>query len=153
MPGYLVRPTARVTITSRGAPAFRLDRDGAPVQELPAGDVLYEGPARIVAMSTIPYWGFGARVFPFAGDREDRFSLRVADLSSWSVAWNIRDIWNGSYRADGLHDFLCDGVAIRCDDPTPLQIGGDPVGSRDYVEARIAPEPVEVVDYYAPPPV
>ena len=34
-----------------------------------------------------------------------------------------------------------------------MQIGGDPVGARTDVEVRLAPEPIEVVDYYAPPPV
>jgi diacylglycerol kinase family enzyme len=153
MPQYLLRPHPKVRIFNEGEPAIRLGRDGEPVQEIERGGVIYEGPMRMVAMSTIPYWGFGARIFPFADDREDRFSLRVVDINSFQVAAHIRKIWNGTYRSDTLHDFLCERVVIHLDDPMPFQIGGDPVGARTTVRARLAPEPIEVVDYYAPPPV
>lgn len=153
MPTFLFRPHPTVRVINSGAPAVRLGRDGEPVQELAEGEVLYEGPSRMVAMSTIPYWGFGARIFPFADDRDDRFSLRIVDISTVSVAVHIRDIWRGSYRSDTLHDFLCDSVSIHYDEAHPMQIGGDPVGSRTDVDVRLAPDPIEVVDYYAPPPV
>jgi diacylglycerol kinase family enzyme len=153
MPQYLVRPHPKVKIVNEGEPVVRLGRDGEPIHEIPRGETVYEGPMRMVAMSTIPYWGFGARIFPFADDREDRFSLRVVDINSFQVAVHIREIWKGTYRSDTLHDFLCDRVAIHLEDPMPFQIGGDPVGARTTVRARLAPEPIEVVDYYAPPPV
>ncbi|MCB9596949.1 MAG: hypothetical protein H6719_29775 [Sandaracinaceae bacterium] len=153
MPAYLLRPHPNVRIVNLGAPVVRVGRDGEPVHSIQTGEVLFEGPTRMVAMSTIPYWGFGARIFPFADDRDDRFSLRVVDISSLQVAVNIRQIWDGTYRSDTIHDFLCDAIAIHYDEPHPMQIGGDPVGSRTDVEVRLAPEPIEVVDYYAPPPV
>lgn len=152
MPAYLLRPHRRVRIVNLGGPVIRLGRDGAPVHTIQQGDVIFEGPTRMVAMSTIPYWGFGARIFPFADDREDRFSLRVVDISSLEVALHIREIWSGAYRSDTVHDFLCEAIAIHYDEPHPMQIGGDPVGARRDVEVRLAPEPIEVVDYYAPPP-
>lgn len=152
MPQYLFRPHPKVKIINEGEPAIRLGRDGEPVQEIPKGEVVYEGPMRMVAMSTIPYWGFGARIFPFADDTDDRFSLRVVDINSFQVAMHIRAIWTGTYRSDTLHDFLCDRIAIHLEDPMPFQIGGDPVGNRTTVRARLASEPIEVVDYYAPPP-
>lgn len=153
MPTYLLRPHPRVKIVNEGEPVSRLGQDGEPIQELARGEVLYEGPSRMVAMSTIPYWGFGARIFPFADDREDRFSLRVVDINSFQVAYHIRDIWKGTYRSDTVHDFLCERISIHFEDPMPLQIGGDSVGERTTVHARLAPEPIQVVDYYAPPPV
>jgi diacylglycerol kinase family enzyme len=153
MPQYLLRPHPKVKIVNEGEPAVRLGRDGEPIEDIARGETLYEGPSRLVALSTIPYWGFGARIFPFADDREDRFSLRVVDIGSLEVAWNIRDIWKGTYRSDTVHDFLCERVSIHYDEPMPLQIGGDPVGDRSTVHARLAPEPIQVVDYYAPPPV
>jgi diacylglycerol kinase family enzyme len=152
MPEYLVRGHPRVRIVNEGAPAVRLGVDGQPVGgEVKAGDVLYEGPSRMVAMSSIPYWGFGARIFPFAQEREDRFSLRVVDLTSLDVALYIRSIWKGTFRSDKVHDFLVEEVSIHYDEPQDLQIGGDPAGKRKVVHARLAPEPIDVVDYYAPP--
>lgn len=153
MPEYLVRPHPRVTLVNEGGPAVRLGVDGQPVGgEVRRGEVLYEGPSRMVCMSTIPYWGFGARIFPFANDRDDRFSLRVVDIGSLDVALHIRDIWRGTYRSDKVHDFLVENVSIHYADPMPLQIGGDPAGARTITHARLG-RPIRVVDYYSPPAV
>jgi diacylglycerol kinase family enzyme len=154
MPEYLLKPHPRVRIINEGAEAVRLGVDGQPVGEpMGRGDVIYEGPSRMVAMSTIPYWGFGARAFPFAHDRDDRFSLRVVDLSPMDVAVHIRALWKGTYRSDKIHDFLVDAVRIEYQSPMPLQIGGDPVGSRHVVRAGLSKRPIRVVDFYGPPPV
>jgi hypothetical protein len=153
VPRFLIAPMPEFRVINAGRPAIRMGQDGRPVgREIPEGETIYEGPAYILAFSTIPYWGFGARIFPFADERDDRFSLRVCDITSVQVAAHIRSIWRGSYRADSVHDFLCERISIHYDDPMPLQIGGDVVGRRTVVTARLA-EPVEVVDYYAPPPI
>lgn len=152
MPEFVVRSHPHVRIVNEGAPAIVIGRGDRPEAELPAGSVLYDGPSRLVAMSTIPYWGFGARIFPFAEERDDRFSLRVADLGALQVALHLRSIWKGSYRSRTVHDFLCQHVAIHYDEPMPLQIGGDVVGRRTVVRAKLT-APIEVVDFYAPPPV
>lgn len=154
LPGYLLRSHPRVRIVNEGAEAARLGTDGQPVgAPIRAGEVLYEGPSRMVAMSTIPYWGFGARIFPFASDRDDRFSLRVADIGSLDVAMHIRALWKGTYRSDKVHDFLVERIRIEYQAPMPLQIGGDPAGERTVVHAALSQRPIRVVDYYAPPPV
>ena len=152
LPEFLMRPHPRVRVINEGAPVIRMGQGDKPVQEIPTGGVVYDGPSRLVALSTIPYWGFGARIFPFADERDDRFSLRICDITSLQVAAHIRSIWRGTYRADTVHDFLCERIAIYYDDPMPLQIGGDVVGRRTLVKAALA-APVEVVDYYAPPPI
>jgi diacylglycerol kinase family enzyme len=153
LPEFLLRSHPRVKIINEGAPCLRIGPDDRPELEIPQGGVLYDGPSRLVALSTIPYWGFGARVFPFADERDDRFSLRVCDIGSIEVAAHIRSIWRGSYRNERtVHDFLCERIAIHYPDPMPLQIGGDVVGRRTVVRAALA-DPIEVVDYYAPPPV
>jgi diacylglycerol kinase family enzyme len=152
LPEFLLRAHPRVRIVNEGAPVQCIGADDRPAQELARGELLYEGPATLVSMSTIPYWGFGARIFPFAEERDDRFSLRVGDIGSVEVAMHLRSIWRGSYRSKKVHDFLCERIAIHYDEPMPLQIGGDVVGRRAVVRASLAP-PIEVVDYYAPPPV
>jgi diacylglycerol kinase family enzyme len=152
LPEFLLRAHPRVRIVNEGAPALRMGPADKPVQELAPGQVLYDGPSRMVALSTIPYWGFGARIFPFADERDDRFQLRVCDITSFEVGRNIRAIWRGSYRNHTVHDFLCERIAIHYEEPMALQIGGDVVGRRTVVRASLA-APIEVVDYYAPPPV
>jgi len=152
LPEFLLRGHPWVRIVNEGAPCVRLGPDDRPASEHPAGAILYDGPSRLVAMSTIPYWGFGARIFPFADERDDRFSLRVCDVTSAEVAANIGAIWRGKYRNERtVHDFLCEKISIHYEAPMALQVGGDVVGRRTLVRAQLA-EPIEVVDYYAPPP-
>jgi diacylglycerol kinase family enzyme len=150
----LVKPTIRVRVINDGAPAIRLGQDGRPVgAPIETGETIYAGPVRLLAFSTIPYWGWGARIFPYADDRDDRFNLRVVNFGSVTAVAHIRDIWQGSYRSDRLHDFLVERILIQCDKPSPLQIGGDVVGMRSQVRAQLSQRPIRVVDYYAPPPV
>lgn len=152
LPGYLFKGHPHVRIVNDGEPAIRMGTDGRPIgAPIPRGETLYDGPCRIVGMSTIPYWGFGARIFPFADEREDRFSVRVADLTSFDVALHLREIWTGTYKSDTLHDFLAESITVRFDEPVAFQIGGDPYGPRTTVHAALATLPIELVDYYSPP--
>jgi diacylglycerol kinase family enzyme len=153
-PEYLLRKNPQVRVVNEGAPAFRLGVDGQPIgSPVGKGEVVYEGPSRVVGMSTIPYWGFGARIFPFANDREDRFSLRILDLSPVDIAVHIRAIWRGTFRGDTVHDFLVENVSIHFPEPVPLQVGGDPAGAHRVVHAALSRRPIEVVDFYSPPPI
>jgi diacylglycerol kinase family enzyme len=154
VPKYLLQPTIRVRVINQGAPAIRLGQDGRPVgKPIENGETIYAGPARLLAFGTIPYWGFGARVFPYADEREDRFNLRVVNFGSATVVANLQGIWQGTYRSDRLHDFLVERMLVQCEQPTPLQIGGDLAGVRDQVKVALSERPIRVVDYYAPPPV
>jgi diacylglycerol kinase family enzyme len=151
-PEFFVRSHPNVRVINEGAPCFLMGPDDKPLTTFDTGAVLYDGPSRLVAMSTVPYWGFGARIFPFAEERDDRFSLRIADITSLEVVRHIRALFRGTYRNDTIHDFLVEKVRIQYDQPMPLQVGGDVVGRRTEVRAALA-EPIEVVDYYSPPPV
>ena len=154
LPEFLFRPHPRVRIVNEGEDVVVMGQDGRPLGPgIRKGEVVYDGPSRMVAFATIPYWGFGARIFPYADEREDRFSLRVVDISSAQVALHIRKIWAGTYRSDTVHDFLCESVSIHFEEPMPLQVGGDLFGSRKVVNVALAKRPIDVVDYYAPPPV
>jgi len=153
LPRFLLAPMPRFRVVNDGAPAQRLGQDGRPVgSDIAAGEVLYDGPANLLMFGTIPYWGFGARVFPFAEERSDRFNLRVIAFGSVEAVAHVKGIWRGTHRSKRLHDFLVEAVRIECTPPTPLQIGGDAVGERSVVRARLSPRPIRVVDYYAPPP-
>lgn len=154
VPEFLLGSALEVRVVNEGAPATRLGEDGKPLAtEAATGETLYAGPARLLALSTIPYWGFGARIFPHAEDREDRFSLRVVNFGSVEAMAHLRAIWQGTHRSHRLHDFLVEKIRIECDRPTPLQIGGDVVGERSLVRAELSKRPIHVVDFYSPPPV
>jgi diacylglycerol kinase family enzyme len=153
-PQYLVKPVIHVRIVNEGGPAVRLGQAGRPVgAPIEQGDTIYAGPVRMLAFSTIPYWGFGARIFPYAEERQDRFNLRVVNSGSIAAVANLRKIWQGTYRSDRMHDFLVERMSIHCEKPTPLELGGDVAGMRQVVRAGLSQRPIRVVDYYSPPPV
>jgi diacylglycerol kinase family enzyme len=142
-----------VRIINAGGEAYRVgirgSRVGSPLQK---GDTIYEGPARLVAMSTIPYYGFGFRVFPYANERTDRMNLRLTTMTAGPFIRNVKSIWRGEYSSsEHLFDFLVEAVDIEIDPPTPLQVGGDFVGERAKVHAALTNEPIRLVDFYAPP--
>ncbi len=153
IPSSLFLPMPHVHVTNIGDTVFRMGTKGSKVgTPLAYGDTIFEGPARIVALSTIPYWGFGFRAFPYANEREDRMQLRVSSIKAGPFLRNFKSIWRGEYEAsDMIFDYLVSAVRIEIDPPSPFQIGGDFVGNREKVEASLTGEPIRLVDFYAPP--
>jgi diacylglycerol kinase family enzyme len=153
LPSYFFRQVPHCRITNDGADAFRLGPKGAIVGlPIPRGQTIYEGPARIASVSTIPYYGFGLRAFPYAEERPDRMNLRISTIPPVPFARNFRAIWRGEYESSAyLFDYLVDAVTFELDPPTPFQIGGDARGERTRVHAVLSPTTIRLVDFYAPP--
>jgi diacylglycerol kinase family enzyme len=153
IPSYLLRPVPHCRVVNLGADAYRVGERGAKIgAPVRAGEVLYEGRARLVAAGTIPYYGFGFRVFPYADDRPDRMHLRIAVITSFEFVANFRPIWRGEYEnLETVFDYLVEAVRIEMDPETPFQIGGDTQGERREVTLRLQRDPLELVDFYAPP--
>jgi diacylglycerol kinase family enzyme len=151
IPGLALRPRIGVRIVNRGAEAQRLDRNGQPTgASIPRGAIVFEGKCIAALVSTIPYWGFGARVFPFAAARPaDRFCLRVVATNPLHIAVHMRRAWTGTYRHDGLLDFYVEDVELEFEEPTAIEIGGDPAGMTRSLRARLHPDPIKLIDYRA----
>ena len=112
------------------------------------GELLHAGPCMLAAASTVPYYGLGLRVFPFAGAAPGAMHLRVAtSIGIPTLLANLPSIWSGAFAHRGLLDFHAERVTLRFDRPTPLQIGGDAEGLRREVTIGMAADPVELVDF------
>ena len=153
LPSIAFRRKPHCRVVNTGADAYRIGARGSiRGPPIPEGEVLYEGPTRIVALSTIPYYGFGFRAFPFAEERSDRMHLRISTLGVAEFVRNFAPIWKGEFeQPDALFDYLVESVSITMDPPTPFQIGGDVRGVRERVDAVLSPQPIRLVDFYAPP--
>ncbi len=153
IPSYFFRQVPHCRISNDGGDAFRVGPKGSIVgPPIPRGQTIYEGPARIAAVSTIPYYGFGFRAFPFAEERPDRMSLRISTITPIPFVTNFRGIWKGEYEnATQIFDYLVEAVTFEFDPPTPFQIGGDARGERATVRAVLSPTTIRLVDFYAPP--
>ncbi len=152
LPTYAFKSVAHCRVINEGADAFRIGYNGQVVgSPIPKGTVLYEGRAKLASVSTIPYYGFGLRIFPYAEERDDRMALRIATISVPGFVANLGPIWRGEYQDPRIiTDFLVDDVTIEMDPATAFQIGGDFHGVKSRVRVRLA-EPIQLVDFYAPP--
>jgi diacylglycerol kinase family enzyme len=153
IPKYLLKSVPHVRVFNAGADAVHIGEGGRPAGEpIKSGELLYEGKATMVSASTIPYYGFGFRVFPFADEREDRMALRVTTIGSIEFVAHFGKIWRGEYQNDAtLFDYLVERVRIEIEPSTAFQIGGDAMGERSTVEVGMSKEPIDLVDFYAPP--
>jgi len=152
LPSYFVRRTPHCRVINMGSDAVRVGEKGAilgaPIRK---GSVIYEGPAKLACVATIPYYGFGFRMFPYAEDRPDRMQLRVTNISPVSFVTHFQEIWRGEYdNLEDTFDFFVDDIVIEMDPATSFQIGGDVRGERQSVRVRLT-EPIRIVDFYAPP--
>jgi len=153
IPSFMLRRVPTVRVVNEGAEAYRLGEhgkvEGSPIA---TGELVYEGRARFASLSTIPYYGFGFRCFPFADERPDRMSLRISTISSLGFVAHFPAIWRGDYYDKNVvSDFLVEQVSIEMSPETEFQIGGDPKGKRKRVRVRLSPDPIRLVDFYAPP--
>lgn len=147
IPKQLGKDMPTVRITNLGRRCQRVGKDGVPMgAPFEQGAVLFEGKARIASCSTIPYYGFGFRMFPYADLVPERMHLRVSTMGSFEFAQNIGAVWNGSFHDPSvLFDYLVEAVRIECSPETELQIGGDSKGKRASVEMNITREPLRLL--------
>ncbi len=152
IPSYVTKPASHCRVTNRGGEAFRIGPNGGVLgPPIVAGDIIFEGPATICSVSTIPYYGFGLRMFPYAEDRPGKMQLRMSTIRGLSFVRHLPEIWAGTYyNPEELFDFYVDDVEVEMDPPTVFQVGGDVLGDRQRIRAKLHP-PVPVVDFYAPP--
>lgn len=155
IPNALLKRMPHCRIVNTGGEAFRIGSKGAVLgKPIARGSVIYEGPMRLCGASTIPYYGYGFRMFPYAEERPDRMHLRVATLTPLEFVRHFTEIWRGDYdNPSSLFDYLVESMSIELDPATDFQIGGDPRGKRSKLEITLSPTPIQLVDFYAPPTV
>jgi diacylglycerol kinase family enzyme len=141
-----------VEVVNTGSPAQKLDWNGRPVgRDIRRGEVLYRGPCRIAAAGTVPCYGFGFRIFPFALRSPGRFQLRLSSMTVAQMVTQAPRIWKGITPRKGVADFLCDRVHVRFDREMPFQIGGDAEGYRRELDLSMFDQPLELLDFNCGP--
>jgi diacylglycerol kinase family enzyme len=129
------RPTA--TVMNRGASAIEMRRGGATGREMPRDEQLWTGPCTLVAGATIPYFGFGLKMFAFASTREHAFHLRCGDAGLLEIMRNAPAAFRGDYFSDHVSDFMCERVEICLDREAAIEAGGELLGRRSKVELAL----------------
>lgn len=138
-------PSVRLTSTQD---AYRVVRGPSGDEEVlvPAGTVLYEGPAPTVSVGSIPYYGYAFTMFPFARRKSGYFQVRAVAVPIPTILANLfPSVWRGRFRHPMLHDFLVKDVTIEGTRPLPFQVGGDAKGYAERLTFRVGDEPVRMV--------
>ena len=143
----LSRPV-EVEVVNEGEPASQLAPDGRAVgRPIDRGEVVFRGKLTLVCAGTVPNYGFGFQIFPFAHKSPGRFQLRLSALSALGTLGILPQIWRGQTPKAGVLDFQCDRVRLKFARPMPLQIGGDAEGYRDELVLGMSPDTVQLVDF------
>ena len=145
----LFKKRPNVKVINEGQTAYKIGFDGQYIQEFAAGETIYEGPSLITAFSTLRCYGFGFNLFPFA-DSGQQLQMRIANMSIPHVLANLPSIWKGTYRHEDLMDFHVDKVRVICENPQPLQIGGDAEGYHTEALYELSEQATYLADFSKP---
>jgi diacylglycerol kinase family enzyme len=144
IPRFATQKRPNAIVTNLGAPALEMARTGPTGRTLPTGTVMWNGAVTLVAGATIPFFGFGLKMFAFAGSHAGRFHLRCGDVGLFEILRNTPAAFRGDYFSENVRDFLCDRVAIELDGEVAVEAGGELLGKRRRVELAIG-APVTLV--------
>lgn len=140
-----------VRVTNAGEGFYVDPRRGDFAQPLETGAAIFEGPATFVGVGTMPFYGYGFKMFPFAGMMPGKMHLRVGRIGPFRTLAHLPSFWKGSFRdPNRVFDFLVDHVRIELDRPFPFQHSGDAQGERTELDLRVSPEAVELIDLHRP---
>jgi diacylglycerol kinase family enzyme len=147
VPRFAAGARPHAIVTNVGSPAIEMRRTGPTGREEPAGEMLWQGACTLVAGATIPYFGFGLKMFAFAGARANAFHLRCGDAGLFEIMRNAPAAFRGDYFSEHVRDFMCDRVSIALDRETAIEAGGELLGRRNHVELSMgAPITVLALD-------
>ena len=144
IPRFATAKRPNAVVTNLGSPALEMSREGPTGRTLPAGTVMWNGAVTLVAGATIPFFGFGLKMFAFAGSHAGRFHLRCGDVGLFEILRNTPAAFRGDYFSDNVRDFLCERVAVELDRDAAVEAGGELLGKRRRVELAIG-APVTLV--------
>ncbi|MCL2626160.1 MAG: hypothetical protein FWD46_05020 [Cystobacterineae bacterium] len=146
IPYYFSHPTRiQCRIENGGAKAYRVYPDGSLGPPLERGALLYEGRATMAAASTIPFYGYGMRMFPFAERLPHCMHLRIFNCSIPHILLNLRPLWKGTWFPQGVSDFVVEDVMLSCAEAVPCQVGGDAAGECNRIRLRVSPTPIPLM--------
>ncbi|MES2504871.1 MAG: diacylglycerol kinase family protein [Myxococcota bacterium] len=148
LPRHIYNPDPIIKIYSHKIAYQMVNIDGEDQEiEIPPNTLLYEGPASIASVGSIPWYGFGFAMFPFADRKEGFLNLRISTMSLSTIVTHLYPgIWKGTYRHPKLNDFLVQDILIESKQPLPYQIGGDAKGYRNRLRFKAAKTPIQVAE-------
>lgn len=133
-------PGVKITnLSPRSAGAVQVDHRGTTKKTFSEGEVIYEGPAAMVAASTIKNYGMGLRLFPHVNPGDRAFQMRVMGMKAYQVLAHAPALLLGDMVHHKMMDFFCEKILVEFDREVPFQIGGDLEERRRSFEFETVP--------------
>ena len=145
----LRRSEVEVRVINAGSRVFRCTPHGIFERPVAPGQVLYQGPIRMLSAGTVPYYGFKFKMFPWARRMNGTMQLRIATTGVAEAVRHLVPIWRGTYDSASIEDYLVEAVQVRFSEPMPFQVGGDAAGYRREITFGVSPEAFRALDLAA----
>lgn len=117
--------------------AFRIGPKGEKTDPIEPGEPIYQGNVTSVAMGTVPDYGYGIRILPFAGNDLEYMHLRVVTISMARVLLAAPAVYAGSFRSSGIQDVYVKSCSVDFSKPMPFEIAGESMGRKSHVDFHI----------------
>ncbi len=137
-----------VRITNLGNKVYFINEDRKPVPvQIEPGELLYQGPANVVLASTVPYYGFKLKIFPYVNSVPNTFQLRIAKVRVMDGLLNIIPIWLGTFQHEKIIDYMVESIEAEFSREMPFQVGGDAEGRRKKIRISFGEQKVYIIDF------
>jgi hypothetical protein len=144
MPRFVTQTRPHVVVTNAGAPAIEMSKHGATGRTIVRGATIWEGACTLAAGATIPFFGFGLKMFSFAAARPNTFQLRCGDAGLLEILTRAPAAFRGDYFSEHVADFLCDRVIVELETDAAIEAGGELLGRHRRVELALG-EPATII--------
>lgn len=140
-------PTFRV-VTNTVCKRISIVRGKRVEETFLPGEIIFEGSALVVSAGSIPYFGYGLKMFPFAEESSQHIQLRICACHPLYLISRIYpQAWKGRITHPLLFDFLVKDVSIESTSQLPYQIGGDACGHREAVRFKASQNPIKTTSF------
>ncbi len=143
----VTRKRVHVDIINGPHKAFKVGPDGEKGEPIGPNEIIYSGNINSVAFGTVPDYGYGIRILPFAGKDLNYMHLRVVTISMTRALLAAPAVYNGSFRHPGVLDFYVHSCSTKFSEPMPFQIAGESMGRKSHVDFLVKSSMVNLLRF------
>jgi len=141
------REQTTLRVTNLADHGYQIGPDGEMTRSFGPGEAMYEGTSNLVVLGTIPCYGYGLKLLPFADRHADFMQVRVSRMGLLDELASLPAVWRGAYRGDGLRDYYASRVRVEWSEPMPFQMAGDLASPRGSADFELVPSALNLLRF------
>lgn len=138
---------SKIDVRVASGEAYLMDSAGGRLKTFGPGELIYSGEMTCSMMGTCPYYGYGMKVLPYASELDGFMNFRVVKTPIQMVLANMKTVWDGTYRHEGIFDFLVEDIEIEMSEPLSYQEAGEAMGKRDTLRLKVTETPTHLIRF------